>query len=55
MFKGTLNFFIEISWGPNLAIFKNLNGLMILINTDDLVFYKFRNSKLTLKDNLFNS
>ena len=33
-----------------LAMFKNLNGFIGLINSDNLVIVKFQNSKFDLKD-----
>jgi len=53
MFNGTLKigFFIDISW----RFLKNLHCSIGLINSENLLIFKFRNSKVDLKDNFANN
>jgi len=53
MFNGTLNirFFIDISWRCLKTVIADIENSIGLINSDNLVTFKFRNSAFDLKDN----
>jgi len=53
MFKGTLEIrvFIDIT----REMYKNNNCLIIFTNIDNLLIFKFRNSRIALKDNFVNN